>query len=406
MITRTHRRFTANLALTIITVAVITLTLSTVLGAVAQDATMQTLPTQEPIGPNSFQANPTEAPRFPNEFQANLTPTPTPRLPESIPIDPTETPSGPDSLQANPTVVPTREIDNFQISPTEAPTHVTADVQATVAEAPDDESLALPGTVWVRPGICDNPTFDPYAATQTWPFGIRCYAPAAFNALFFDFALTNGASYTETGSTTWESNGLEFKVPPSTITITQEIPDGFGEPVMYCFVSGVEQIGGTTPSTGNSVALNIAAGQVVSCEFWNIPEVPQSGSMTVNAWQCPQGTAQDLLLTDYLDSCAVEHNGMEFTLIVKGLFESRTTEEGQVHWDSVSLGHISVHVDHMAGFSNPPVVFCGFTESPGGGIQHPAPPPLAGLNPNQIVFLAKFEIPESDMACHWFSIPE
>ncbi|MBA2469590.1 MAG: hypothetical protein H0V37_09320 [Chloroflexia bacterium] len=126
---------------------------------------------------------------------------------------------------------------------------------------------------------------------------------------------------------------------------------------------------------------------------------PGAGTVRVMKRDCPLGVVEDAVLSEYLVICTESHNGVEFTLDHAGGSEAAVTAAGEAVWTGVTLGAFAIQETLPPGYGDP-IVFCGFTESPGGGVQHPSLKPSAGgLVTGALVQFG------SEYACSWMNVP-
>lgn len=126
---------------------------------------------------------------------------------------------------------------------------------------------------------------------------------------------------------------------------------------------------------------------------------PTTGTVRVIKRDCPLGVVEDAFLSDYLTICTQQHDGVEFVLNDVNGAQAGTTAGGQVEWTGVDPGVFEIVETVPAGYGDP-IVFCGFTESPGGGIQHPALQTSTGG-------LVAGSFPDTlfEYGCYWMNIP-
>src|SRR5680860_1479857 len=125
---------------------------------------------------------------------------------------------------------------------------------------------------------------------------------------------------------------------------------------------------------------------------------PVASTVRVVKRDCPPGVAQDASLSEYLTLCAQPHDGVEFTLETSAGIRPGTTAGGGVEWTGVPSGAFKIQDTIPVGYGDP-IVFCGYTESPGGGVQHPAIQTAAGG-------LVTGEFPDTtfEFVCYWMNI--
>jgi|GEM_PF-6459554 len=239
-----------------------------------------------------------------------------------------------------------------------------------------------------------------------------------------EFTLDNadGSSTESTSSGFAEWTGL----PLGEFTLEEEIPDGYGPPVVFC--GWYAYYGGFVydafPQLVVLGANFVIEGEITIpntdyfCDVFNIkggiddihanptapPAIddveanPVASTVRVVKRDCPPGVAQDASLSEYLTLCAQPHDGVEFTLETSAGIRPGTTAGGGVEWTGVPSGAFKIQDTIPVGYGDP-IVFCGYTESPGGGVQHPAIQTAAGG-------LVTGEFPDTtfEFVCYWMNI--
>jgi len=325
-----------------------------------------------------IQAQPTATPteEFDPPLQVRTTATSTPRVTEE-PEVPDEIP---DDVQANPTTVP-----------------VTETVVDDIAPNPE------PATLTLNKGVCDDSTFDPYTATGQDAFQDACFSPDGE----FEFTVSDGGGFSETATTSLGS--VQFTVPAGNLTISETIPEGFGDPAVFCW-SDLLPTPAVQPFIGNGPSWDVTDSEQVECWWLNVSEdgAPddltttdtQEGNsgntVTVIAHRCPMGVVDDAEFDDYQVICTQEHDDIEFALDHSGGTFPGTTAGGEVQWTDVPPGNFAIQETVPAGFLDP-LVWCGWNPS----IELPALVPSAGG-----LVTGSFEDDASEYVCHWFNIPD
>jgi hypothetical protein len=217
-----------------------------------------------------------------------------------------------------------------------------------------------------------------------------------------DFTLSHAggleAGTTAGGEVEWSD------VPGGDIEIQESIPDGFGAPIVFCGYS--DEPGGpiyhiAQVDTDDGVVQDtLVAGPIDYLCYWmNIPAQGNgSGLVRVIKRTCPLGVVETAGIADYLVLCAQEHNDVDFTLDHQGGSETSATAGGQAEWTNVALGPFSITETIPAGYKDP-LVFCGFTESPGGGVQHPTLQDAQGG-----AVTGSIDLDDAEYVCYWFNL--
>ncbi len=274
-----------------------------------------------------IQAQPTATPteEFDPPLRARPTAMPTPRVTEEP-----ETPDAPDDVQANPTEAPETVVDDL-------------------APNPD------PATLTLNKGVCDDTGFDPYTATGLDAFQNACFSPDGE----FEFTVSDGGGFSETATTSLGS--VQFTVPAGNVTMTETIPEGFGDPAVFCW-SNLLPTPAAAPFIGDGPGWDVSEGEQVECWWFNVASPDQPGhTIRVNKHVCPEGFA---LAGDYwtlANGCTERLDGVGFALTTDGgTVEATTDANGEIEWTDVELGGSGqVQIDEAIpdGYGEP-VVWC------------------------------------------------
>ncbi len=132
----------------------------------------------------------------------------------------------------------------------------------------------------------------------------------------------------------------------------------------------------------------------------DVADPSAGGTVRVIKRDCPPGVDEDtlLLLSQALDTCATPHDGVTFTLNHAGGSDVGITAGGEVEWTNVPLGDIEIIETLPDGYAIP-IVHCGFTESPGGGVQHPAI-----QNAADEIIDGSLPVDGAELVCYWMNI--
>ncbi len=203
------------------------------------------------------------------------------------------------------------------------------------------------------------------------------YAPAGFQSLDqwqsacptqgndYTFTLTDSAA-TATDMTTSGGNASWSGVPEGDFTLSEQMPPGYGEPVVWCgwtaYYNGAvydafpQQV---TTSGGIYNGTIPYPGTTYFCYWFNIPS-PYS-TITVYKYNCPEGYLEGVTddpLGSYLDMCTTYGNGYDFSLENSDGTSSVTTLGGVAQWSDVPLGDFTLTETVPPGY-DPPLWFCG-----------------------------------------------
>lgn len=170
---------------------------------------------------------------------------------------------------------------------------------------------------------------------------------------------------TDFGSVTMQTVGGTLQLGPIgpmfDVAIQEDIPDGFGDPAVYCAVDdGAHfQIGAPGGYWEHEFA-NDDVAETLSCEVYNIPE--EENRIELHKWQCPEGTGTGESLDWYLGTCTDAHDGVDFSVASDIGIAVMETSGGQVQFDGLPAGTAGIQEFIPDGFGAP-VVFCAPEDS-------------------------------------------
>jgi sortase (surface protein transpeptidase) len=178
-----------------------------------------------------------------------------------------------------------------------------------------------------------------------------------------DFTLTDANG---TQAFTSDTNGKQINdvVPTAqgTFTLTETIPDGYGDPVVYC------QNNGEDPQPNQPTLVQSGGGIVTiqpsttpfeyQCFWYNLPELP--GTVTIHKWECPQGMTVDPTLQAHQAACTQPMDNVTFTLADSLGPRAKTTAGGMVEWMDAQIETFTVTEEVPTGYSVQPYVACDF----------------------------------------------
>jgi hypothetical protein len=255
-------------------------------------------------------------------------------------------------------------------------------------------------TIRVSKFVCPE-GFD--ATSDVWTFQDQCDTPLAG----VDFTMTTdgaaaGGTTDAQGRIEWTDVDLEAS---GQIQLDEEIPDGYGEPVVWC-VSFPEAAADPedfdffqVASVDGLVSVSPAQNEpyISGCAYYNfLAEGGEGNTVRVIKHQCPMGVVEDAEFEDYNEICTQLFDDVAFTLEHDGgSFPGMTANGGEVEWTGVPIGEFTIRETVPAGFADP-LVWCGLTPS----ISLPEQMPAAGG-----LVSGSIEAEGSDYLCHWFNIP-
>ncbi|MCC6792304.1 MAG: hypothetical protein IT336_11475, partial [Thermomicrobiales bacterium] len=249
--------------------------------------------------------------------------------------------------------------------------------------------------------------FDAYAA-DVYGLALDCNDPMAD----VTFLLSDGAQ--AIGQSTTDANGAAgfTGVPNAPLSIVEQVPAGYGEPIVYCILNSPSQPqpGETVQQTvldGNQIFIDFPENGDLSCSWYNVPALDDDagdgeGVISISKTACPIGF--DAYAADIYDlayNCSDPMPGVTFLLSdgASAIAASSTDANGGAGFNGVDTIPVSI-VEQVPDGYDAPRVFCisnvpGDTQV-GDTIEQQV------LDGNQIFHL--MEAGES-LSCTWFNVP-
>ncbi len=220
------------------------------------------------------------------------------------------------------------------------------------------------------------------------------------------FNVTSGA-YNQDANATGGGNYAEFAdVPTGSIAVTEDVPDGYAEPIVYCKIQAYPSLDDVVPTHrvqlngGNSFTRVVGDSQLLWCDVFNVLE--DHSTVTVNKFHCPEGTGYEEDDAWYQENCTEYHEGVQFKLTHDdGDVFGITDGNGQVMWDGVPMGPFSIQ-EYIPGGYGDPVVICGMTAMVNGAIADGFPRRVEAPGG---YLEAEIGLPNTDYFCFWYNIP-
>ncbi len=256
-----------------------------------------------------------------------------------------------------------------------------------VTEDPDTAILQI-----VK-GVCDSDGFDPYAATTADELTQNC----AQNTSDATFTLSNGGGYSDTVSTS--SSYAETEVPAGVLTVTEEIPAGYGEPVVACQSAATNAIG-LIATSGGSASLTIEENDTYTCQWFNVP-IPTDADLFIYKYTCPAG--YDVHADDAYppDDCAAGPDGVTFTAEGPGGYSAQT-DTGDSTQYAVMFGGLA-EGSYTINETLPEETASSFIwDCVVGDMTNPLPEEPLAEGSQLLIDM----VPGQDVVCHWFNVPE
>ena len=222
------------------------------------------------------------------------------------------------------------------------------------------------------------------------------------------FSVTSG-SYSEEQSTDQGGRAEWPGVPTGQWSMSETIPEGYGDPVVYCRytewpeeATDVDDATFLVESPGGAWSGDFQyEGMRIVCGIFNIPG--EGNTLTLYKWYCPEGLPYgDYSLEDFTSNCTEVHADVEFNGANNGLVVPMTTDaSGQLEWTGIPTGPWGVTETIPEGYGNP-YVFCRYVEWPEGVDLSDEWIPYSATDG---FFVHEFDYVPTHLECYIFNIP-
>jgi hypothetical protein len=226
----------------------------------------------------------------------------------------------------------------------------------------------------------------------------------------FDLQWTDGGS-TETtdasGHAGWSG------VPTGAWTGTETVPEGYGEPYVWCrYVEPEEgEWFGTGAPGGVYQGTFEFEGMRIECHWYNfgepveVADEPGNNWITIYKYLCPPGTVPGEELGGMQETCTESHSGVEFSVLGEGggTPDVQTTVGGVVEWSDLEFGGYTVTETLPPGYGAP-LVWCGYTMQDGVELEE-ANQQYDPYTVTDGAIQAQLENEPVRLVCYWFNFP-
>lgn len=163
------------------------------------------------------------------------------------------------------------------------------------------------------------------------------------------------------------SNGpgsyVEFKnLPEDTWTVSEDLPDGYGKPVVFCkFINNSTSDESSYEYydviNGNAISTHIDAGYTLYCDWFNFKESPYSG-IYIHKYGCPASYDRNWKLSDWQQYCTSIVHNVSFELSYPdGSSDEQPVNGIDVIWEQLPSGKYGVKEYRPSGYDGS-IVYC------------------------------------------------
>lgn len=265
------------------------------------------------------------------------------------------------------------------------------------------QQASTSGTIIVNKHFCKGPdAFDAYDAS-IYDLAANCNEQATP----VPFSAYQGNNKLQDGTSTGAPNLLTFSnLPTGAITIVEQIPDGYGDPIAYCSVKdgqGNDRAPVTqAPVDNDRINWTLNSGDVVFCDWFNVP-AEKLVTISVVKYSCPDSIGYNWGgFGDYTQGCTSPASGISFKLDSASTGNpgnQETDGNGQASWTDLEADHYYITEEVPDGYQQP-VVFCAFY-LPNASPQNQDFQPYSVSDDNRI----EFDIKGGQyIVCVWFNV--
>jgi hypothetical protein len=241
--------------------------------------------------------------------------------------------------------------------------------------------------------------------------------PCETEHLNVPIALIDGAGQ---HPTTTQANGTQWDgvaLLEGAFQIAAQMPDGYGEPMVFCGTLD-DETQTAIPASGGAITLTPAAEPFTyQCNWFNVPEAAATGDLdetdaadetgdestvTVYKFECEMPGAGYQTLLEWRDACDTPGNDWTFTLTdSEDNATPMTTASGSAAWSGVPVGAFTLAESVEPGWEEP-AVWCGWSASHEGAVYDAFPTQVTTTDG---VFAGEISYPGTEYVCYWFNIP-
>ncbi len=199
--------------------------------------------------------------------------------------------------------------------------------------------------------------------------------------------------------------------PSGTHVIEEQVPEGYGTPVIYCTVVAPGEDGQVPVKVpvqkGNMVVLDVMSGGDVYCLWFNIqvpeesPPTNTGGTVDIYKSVCPAGVPPDMEVEAYQDECTLTGDWDFEVEWTDGTFT--TDANGFVGWTDVPPGEWRITEALPEGYGAP-VVWCRWLSWPPDVVD--VDPSWFLLDAAEGIILIPLKYGDMHIECRWFNMRE
>ncbi|CAN5629830.1 hypothetical protein BH09CHL1_BH09CHL1_03990 [soil metagenome] len=204
---------------------------------------------------------------------------------------------------------------------------------------------------------------DNYYSDDPYDLASECheyYDPISFNAAGNLIGPSN-----QNPQTTGDGPGsyVEFtNLPEDTWTISEDLPDGYGKPVVFCkFINNSTSEESSYEYydiyNDNAISAKIDAGYTLYCDWYNFKEAPYSG-IYIHKYGCPETYDRNWDLSKWQQYCTSTVHSVSFEVsFPDGSSDEQPVNGIDVIWEQIPSGDYGIKEYRPSGYDGS-VVYC------------------------------------------------
>jgi hypothetical protein len=214
-------------------------------------------------------------------------------------------------------------------------------------------------TIYINKHACP----DNYRSDDPYDLAANChegYDPITFNAAGQLIGPSNQNPQT-TGS--GPGSNVQFQnLPADTWTVSEDLPDGYGEPVVFCkFINNATNEESAYELVeiinGNAISREVDAGYTLFCDWFNIKESPYTG-IYIHKYGCPDNYDKNWKLSDWQQNCTTIVRNVSFTVTMPdGSTDEQPVNGIDVVWEQLPTGQYGIKENRPSSYTGS-VVYC------------------------------------------------
>lgn len=255
-------------------------------------------------------------------------------------------------------------------------------------------------TIYINKHACP----DGYRSDDPYDLAANChegYDPISFDA---NGQLIGPSSQNPQATGSGPGSNVQFQnLPADTWTVSEELPDGYGEPVVFCkFINNTtyeeSSYEWVDVINGNAISRQVDGGYTLYCDWFNFKESPYTG-IYIHKYGCPDSYDKSWNLSQWQQYCTtVVHNVSFVVTMPDGSTDEQPVSGIDVGWEQLPTGQYGIKENRPSSYAGS-VVYCAvgsYTASTGNYESYQVQSDSISKK------LSDYEY----LDCYWFNLPK